>query len=175
MKSNRIFSALRSYTLPVLLVLMGLVLIILPDSASILISGIIAWVLAMAGLCYLVFSFASRRRTRNVITGMFCLILGVFLVKNPLFLARNLGRVLGVLLAVEGIDNLSKGAAGKTMGLLTLLGAGLLLTAPMAASRMVFTLCGVLLAALGAGQILMQLRRKSHSEEDDDPNIIDAL
>ena len=175
MNKNAIVSLLRCFSLPALLILMGLVLVILPDSAAALACAILSWILIAAGAGYLLFSFLSLRRTANAITGAVCLLLGAFLMRNPLFLVRNLGRVLGVLLAVEGIENLTKDSSGKTMGLLTLLGAVLLLTAPMTASRLVFILCGLLLVALGVGQILMRLRYRRLQKEDDDPNIIDAL
>lgn len=175
MKKNPVFSLLRQFSLPVLLIFLGLVLVILPDSAAVLVSAIIAWVLAMGGVAYLLFSLVSLRRVTHALTGAVCLLLGAFLLKNPLFLARNLGRVLGILLAVEGIDSLTKYNSGRFMGLAALVGAFLLLTAPMTASRMVFRLCGLLLVAIAAGQILMQLRFRRFQKEDDDPNIIDAL
>lgn len=176
MKKSQIISLLRRFSLPVLLFLLGLVLILVPDSASVVISSIIAWVMGVTGVGYLLASLIGSRRSTNGITGAVCLLLALFLMRNPLFLARNLGRVLGILLAVEGIDSLVKHPAGKPMGLLTLVGAFLLLTAPMAASRMVFRLCGLLLAAIAAGQVLMQLRyRRLQKEDDDDSNIIDAL
>ena len=49
-----------------------------------------------------------------------------------------------------------------------------LILMPMTASRMVFSLCGVVILAVGGGMLAERVWEKKNGE-DDDPNIIDAL
>ena len=50
----------------------------------------------------------------------------------------------------------------------------MLILLPMTASRMVFSLCGVVLLVVGGGMLAERIWEKKNWE-DDDPNIIDAL
>ena len=50
----------------------------------------------------------------------------------------------------------------------------MLILLPMTASRVVFSLCGVAILAVGGGMLAERIWEK-RNWEDDDPNIIDAL
>ena len=168
---------LNTFGMPVTLMVFGLVLLLNPDSAAIVITRLLGWVLSMAGILYGIYALIGdeHRRIGRFVTAGVCLILGSTLQFNPLILARNIGRFLGVLLAVEGGHILHKNAGSKTMGILTLVGAVVLVMAPMTASRMVFSLCGLVLLCIGGGQLLERLRKKKLGKGPDKPDIIDAL
>lgn len=177
MKKNDIFSLLQLCAMPVILMVLGLILLIRPDSAAILASNVIAWVLLCAGVGYGLYGIlgGSYHRFSRLITAVICFTLGGLLLGNPLFLARNIGRVLGLILAVEGVENLCNHSVSKAMAILTLVAAVVLLMAPMTASRLVFSLCGLILLVIGAAQLAERLRRRRLNGGGDDPNIIDAL
>lgn len=177
MNKNQIFGLLRLIAMPVVLILMGAILILAPDYAAMVVARIISYVMTAFGIGYGIAAFfgGPNRRISRIITAAFCLILGSALLVNPLILAANLGRVLGILLAFEGIQNLLKHSAGKPMAVLTLVGALILIMAPMTASRLVFILCGLILVVIGGAQLLERLRRRKYLNQSDDPNIIDAL
>lgn len=176
MNKNQILSLLSLFALPVVLMVLGLILLIRPDSAAILASNLLAYVLILCGGYYGLCAAlkGSYGRSGRVITALICILLGGVLLRNPLFLARNIGRVLGLILAVEGIENLRSHSVSKAMAVLTLVGALVLVLAPMTASRLVFSLCGVILLVIGAAQLTERLRIYRKSGGSGDPNIIDA-
>lgn len=176
MKKTDFSHLIRLYAMPALLTVLGAVLLLNPDSAAIVIARILGWVLSVSGAGYGIFAIlgSSQKKTVRTVTAVFCLILGSVLLANPLILARNIGRVLGILLAAEGGQILHKHSGSSTLGVLTLVGAVVLLLAPMAASRLVFSLCGLILVCIGVAQLLDRTRRKKlQSREKKD--IIDAL
>jgi len=177
MKKKDFEYLLNTFAMPVLLMLLGLVLLVNPDSASIVIARILGWILSISGIFYGIYAVIGeeRRRTGRVITAVICLLLSSVLHANPLVLARNIGRVLGILLAMEAGQILHKHTGSKMLGILTLAGAVILLLAPMTASRLVFSLCGLILICIGAAQFLERLKRKKLNKGSDKPDIIDAL
>lgn len=177
MKQADILFWLRQLAMPVIIMLLGAILLVYPDSAAIVIATLLSYILLLGGICYGAYGILgpNSRRTTRLITAAFCLMLGSALLANPLLLARNLGRVLGLILAIEGAENLFKHSVSKTMAILTLAGAVVLLLAPMTASRLVFSLCGLILLVIGIAQLLERLRRRRIGRGNDDPNIIDAL
>lgn len=177
MKNKNLFGLLQLCAMPILFMVLGLILLIRPDSASMLVSNVIAWILLCSGVGYGLYGIlgGAYRRVVRLITAMACLLLGGLLLANPLFLARNIGRFLGVILAVEGFENLRSHSVSKVMAILTLVGAGILLFAPLTASRLVFSLCGLVLLVIGAAQLTERLRCRRLNGGSDDPNIIDAL
>jgi len=168
---------LNTFAMPVLLMVLGLVLLLNPDSAAIVVSRILGWILSLAGIFYGIYAIIGEecRRTGRIITAAVCLILSSVLHANPLILARNIGRVLGILLALEGGQSLLKDTGSKMLGILTLAGAVVLVMAPMTASRLVFSLCGLVLLCIGGAQLLERLKKKKLDKGTDKPDIIDAL
>lgn len=177
MKKKDFEYILNTFAMPVLLMILGLVLLVNPDSAAIVIAKILGWVLSASGIFYGIYTVIgdARRRTGRIVTAVFCLILGSMLLSQPLILARNIGRVLGILLAVEGVQILRKNTGSKMLGILTLVGAVVLVMAPLTASRLVFSLCGLILLCIGGAQLLERLRKKKLGKGPDKPDIIDSL
>lgn len=177
MKKTNIAALIEVYAIPVVLMVLGVILLVNPDSASIVVARVLSWILNAAGIGYGIYAVlgSAKGRTARIATAVFCLILGCVLLVNPLILARNIGRVLGILLAVEGFQILHKDSGSHVLGMLTLVGAVVLLTAPLAASRLVFSLCGLILLGIGTAQLLDRKRRAKLREKNEKPDIIDAL
>ncbi len=177
MKKTEIEALINLYAMPVLLMVLGVILLLNPDSAAIVIAKILGWILSVAGTGYGIYALLGpeKGRTGRIVTAVVCLILGSVLLMNPLILARNIGRVLGVMLAVEGGQILHKHSGSSMLGILTLAGAVVLVLAPMTASRLVFSLCGLILICIGGAQLLDRIRRKKLHKGSDKPDIIDAL
>lgn len=177
MKKKDFEYILNTFAMPVLLMALGLVLLVNPDSAAIVIAKLLGWILSASGIFYGIYALIGeeRRRTGRIVTAVVCLVISSVLLVNPLILARNIGRVLGVLLAVEGAQILHKNTGSRGLGILTLAGAVVLVLAPMTASRLVFSLCGLVLLCIGGAQLLERLKKKKLGKGSDKPDIIDAL
>ena len=106
-----------------------------------------------------------------------CLVVGVWLLKNPLLLAAGIGRLVGILLLIRGIQDLlsSNYGRGKVLSLITALLGLVLILLPMTTSRVVFSLCGLVVLVVGITMLIDRLRLRRLMGGDDDPNIIDAL
>lgn len=177
MKRNSFLNLVNDLLVPVMLVGIGLVLLVNPDAATVLVTRVLAWILMGVGVLSIAYTVITWPvgRVQGILWAAITLVLGGFLLANPLFLARNLSRFLGILLAGEAGASLYRGTASKTMCLITF-GVGVVLVlSPMTASRLMFALCGLVLIAVGAGLIWDRFRCRKLDNGDDDPNIIDAL
>ncbi len=174
MKHSSLFTWIRILAAPAAVMACGLILLISPDSASGLLGRILGWGLILGGLCFGASALAVPGGTAGkVLAALVCLVLGGWLLRHPLALAKGLGRFLGILLSIRGVQELvsSRSSRGKALSAaITLLGL-VLVFLPMTTSRVVFSLCGLLVLLLGIGMLLNRLRR----DEPEDPNIIDAL
>lgn len=174
MKNKNWMAIFSTFALPVLLMLLGLVLVIHPDSAAALIGKLTALVVILSGgaMGISVLAGDPYRRVRRLIPAAVTLVLGLWLLANPLFIARSLGRVLGVLLVLEGgsdlIGALRRGYPFPVMAVITLVAGAVLALVPMATSRLLFTLCGILLLCIGAAELAEKLLCRGKK-----PDIID--
>ncbi|MDO5545734.1 MAG: DUF308 domain-containing protein [Eubacteriales bacterium] len=177
MKKRQISEFVSRFATPAVLILLGLVLIFCPDTASALISKVVGWGLLMAGIIVAVAMVVDRNWSVSRILTILVLVgLGRWLMNHPLAWAAWGGRIIGVLLLLRGIRDFTQSdfTQGKVLSVVTaVLGLGLILL-PMTASRMVFSLCGVVILAVGGGMLAERIWEKKNWE-DDDPNIIDAL
>ena len=179
MKKQDILSLARLLLVPVLLILLGLILVVNPDTASALISKLIGYVLTLAAI--VTGLSAVFGRTRRIVRGICALVLamvGGWLMMHPLWLTAWISRFLGILIMVNsGMDliyalkcrrNVIFHAAATAIG-------ALLVLMPMSASRLVFTLCGVAVLVIGGVMLVDRIRGRRWLKAGDDPNIIDAL
>ena len=177
MKKHQISEFVSRFATPVVLIVLGLVLIFCPDTASALISKVVGWGLLMAGIVIAVAMVVdSNWSVSKVLTVLTLVILGGWLMTHPLAWAAWGGRIIGLLLLLRGIRDFTQSVftQGKVLSVVTaVLGLALILL-PMTASRMVFSLCGFVILAVGGGMLAERVWEKKN-EEDDDPNIIDAL
>ena len=176
MKKEDILSYIRLFLAPVLVMVLGLILIFNPDSATALISKLLGGVIILIGIGSGVSAiFSKKGRGAKAITAVVMAIVGGWLVNNPLALAQWISRFIGVLLVINGIQDIGElRRFGKTFLMpliLTVVGAVLILM-PMTTSRLVFTLCGIVVLILGTAMLLDRLKSKPRLKTSGD--IVDA-
>lgn len=179
MKKNDVFSVVSLLAAPAVVMVLGGVLLLRPDSASVLIGRVLGWAVLLAGVGFGVSAIsAAGSNTGRLVAAIICIGFGGWLVRNPLALSVFVGRAAGILLLIQGCRDLAYGGQEKrkTWGIAAAL-AGLILTVlPRTASRLVLSLCGLALLAAGVVMLLDRLRRRRLERGDDgDSNIIDAL
>lgn len=171
MKNVKFSEAVNRFGMPATMILLGLILLLVPDSASMIIAYLIGGILTLGGIVFAIGALLDRNFSKGF-WALVCLGLGSMLAGNPLLLARNLGRFLGILLAVEGGDCLRKG--NRIFGTVILVTAVALILSPMALSRLVFSLCGLAVLFIGIGMLVNRIKNQKYLPKGDD-NIIDAL
>lgn len=177
---------LRLLAAPAATVLLGLVLLFSPDTASALVGKLIAWGCILAAIAFgagALFGTKSGRNNR-VIWAVVCFAGGMWLMMNPLTVAKFLGRVLGIVLMIRGgqsaADNIRyQGkklviSRGLILGAMTAVIGAVLVILPLASSRMFFNVIGIALICTGIAQALDKLRGKKLLKDGGDPNIIDV-
>lgn len=177
MKKHQITAFLSRFATPAVLILLGLVLVFCPDTASALISKVAGWGLMMAGVIVAVAMVVDGEWSVSKILTVLVLVgVGRWLMSNPLAWAAWGGRIIGVLLLLRGIRDVTQSVytQGKVLSIVTAVLGVVLIVLPMTASRLVFSLCGVVILAVGGGMLAERIWEKKNGE-DDDPNIIDAL
>lgn len=179
MKKQDIFSTVQLYLAPVLVILLGLLLLISPDSASVLISKLLGGLLSVLGIGFGIAAlFGQHGRVGKLIFAIGLVSCGGILAAQPLLLASFAGRMIGILLLIDGIGDMINahrlGVRFLMPLLVTILGAILVLM-PMTASRLIFGLCGLAVTVVGIFMLLDRLRHRRLPRGNDDPDIIDAL
>lgn len=186
MKKERIKKRVKLLAFPVLLMVLGLVLAINPDSTTALVTKILAWFFILCGVLRILEILTSRSvyEISSWIWAAVWLCAGLFLLKNPLILAKSFGLVLGIMLLVYGADGLYTALRLKAAGIpctpsvilsAVIAMAGLvLILVPMTASRLVITVCGLVLIFVGVISLLDRIRDIRRLEAPDESNIIDA-
>lgn len=175
MKKEQIFAYLKLLAGPALLCLSGLVLLVSPDTASALVGKLLGWVLLLVGLGFAAAAFTHQGSlVFSVLMALAMLALGTRLLRNPLALASGLGRLLGLLLLIQGVRDLlaSQLRQGKLLSAVTAVLGLILILMPMTTSRLAFAALGVVLIVTGVTEALQRLRQRRLG---DGGSIIDAL
>lgn len=178
MKKQEIISLVKLLLAPVLVILLGLILIINPDSATALISKALGTVIILVGVGFGISAvFEKKGRAAKSIAAVVLAITGGWLVNNPLALAAWIGRIIGILLIIDGVQDIGElrkcGMTFRMPLLVTVIGAVLLLV-PMTTSRLVFALIGVVVLVVGVAMLLDRLKGKKRLNQPKNPDIIDA-
>lgn len=171
MKNRKFSETVNRYGMSVTTIALGLILLLVPDSAAIIIAYGVGGILLLGGIVLGAGGLLDRRLSR-ILWGLVCLSIGGTLLGNPLLLARNLGRFLGIWLAMEGGDCLRKG--NRVFGVVILVAALVLVLSPMTLSRLLFSACGLVVLLIGIGMLADRLKNQKYLDKGDD-NIIDAL
>ena len=164
---------------PAILILLGLILTFSPDSATTLLIQIIGWVLILVGVGLGASAVALPGAMVSKVLGT--LIFGgtgIYMVTNPLHLAAWFGRLIGILLLIQGIQDIiyQKTRMGSIfLPVLTAVVGTVLMVLPMTTSRLVFIIAGVVVLLIGIFMLVDRLRHPAGLNEPEDPNIIDAL
>ena len=171
MKNRKFSETVNRYGMSVTTIALGLILLLVPDSAAIIIAYGVGGILLLGGIVLGAGGLLDRRLSR-ILWGLVCLSIGGTLLGNPLLLARNLGRFLGIWLAMEGGDCLRKG--NRVFGVVILVAALVLVLSPMTLSRLLFSASGLVVLLIGIGMLADRLKNQKYLDKGDD-NIIDAL
>jgi len=179
MKKEAFFAKLQLLLAPVLVIVLGLILVFSPDAASALISKILGWILGLVAIGFGIAALMSAQGRAGKIAGaIICAVVGGWLGSHPLILATWFGRIIGIALVLDGVqdtlNNIRQGRRFLLPAIVTLVGVVLILI-PMTASRLIFTLCGLVVLVIGVVMLLDRLRGNRRLKEPKDPNIIDAL
>lgn len=180
MKQRELLALIRRFAPAGLVTLLGLLLLLSPDTASGLLGRIFGWCLIIGGGLMLLDVLVTRGvQAGKLIASLLGVSVGLWLLREPLALALWLGRLVGILLTVRGLQEMSRSASGqgKLLSLaLTVLGIVLILL-PMTTTRAVFRLLGAVVLAVGVLMILSRIREQKLLPPKDDggPDIIDAL
>ncbi len=177
MKKYTTSQLLSILAVPALTVLLGLILLFSPDTASALLGKLLGWAGVLVGAVLLFRAVALKPPLRSrFVLPVLCLVAGIWLLTDPLILARFLGRGLGLILLLRGIRSMTQTEGGKPR-LSTVIPAllGLLLVLlPMTTTRLVFNLAGIVIIFVGITDGFDRLREKKQLEDGADPSIIDV-
>lgn len=163
MNKSKLFAMLQLLAAPVFLCMAGLLLLISPDTASALVGKVLGWLLLLFGLVFAVLAFSRRSQlVFSVVTALALLGAGSWLLRNPLALASGLGRLLGLLLLIQGVKELlsSLTTGGKVLSGITAVLGLILLLLPMTTSRVLFAVLGIALIVTGVTEGLSRLRQR---------------
>lgn len=176
MKKQEILSYIRLFLAPVLVMLLGLILIVNPDSATALISKVLGTIIIVIGIGFGIGAIVNAKgRTARAITAVVMAVAGGWLVNNPLALAAWIGRFIGVLLVIDGLQDiieLRKFGKSFLLPLIIAVVGAVLVVMPLTTSRLVFTLCGIVVLIIGAAMLFDRLKTRPRLKSADD--IIDA-
>jgi len=176
MKKQDILSYVRLFLAPVLVMLLGLILIVNPDSATAFVSKVLGGILILICIAFGIGAiFEPQGRTVKAIVAVVLAIVGGWLVRNPLALAAWLGRFIGVLLIVDSLQDIAQlrrfGKRYLLPLILAIVGV-VLVVMPLTTSRLMFSACGVAVLVIGIIMLLDRLKSKPRLKSGDD--IIDA-
>lgn len=175
----------------VFLILFGGILLLNPDFGSAAVSAILGWVLVVGGAAGLLIGVLSwpGLGIAELIGSIILLGGGIYLLRNPLMLASLMGILLGLLLLSQGMGALRDALQVKRYGgryqLSLILGIGMsalgayLILSPMATSRFVMTIAGLIMVACGITNLISHRRADkyitgSRKKIIGNPDIIDA-
>ena len=138
---------------PLLVIVLGVVLMVRPDSGSALVGKVGGWALILLGGGLILDSLLiPSALTGKILFAAAALAAGVWLVRNPLGLAAAIGRIAAVLILIRGVQdmiNASRWKCGMRYALISAIVGAVLILLPMTTSRIVMVLLGLLVALLG--------------------------
>ena len=185
MKKYTPMELFRLLAAPAATVLLGLVLLLSPDTASALVGKLLAWcsILAAAGFGIGAISGAPDKKADRILWAAIFFFGGIWMLMNPLTIARFLGRVLGLSLALLGARSTAGSIryAGRKLvlsrelilGAVTILTGCVLVLLPMTGSRIFFKVLGVALICFGFVQGRNKLLDRKQLDQGDS-DIIDV-
>lgn len=175
MKNKQWISLIEMLLAPALLVVLGLILIVHPTSAAVLVEKILAWALILLGT-YLALKNLLQplgRRVGQIVLAAASLVLGLYVLANPTVISRSISTVLGIFIFIQAIDLRDHGK-NMTAGSLVACILGLILVfVPMTLSKVLFVIVGLVCLALGIIEAADRLGRCKHLPKGDD-DIIDV-
>lgn len=158
------------------MILCGAVLVLFPDSAVALVTKAVAWFLVIMGVYNAVKLLSGSRTGKGWFSAIVGLIVGGYILANPLVVSDFLGRFFGILLMIQGLNDLvrSNQKSARALGGLTLLAGLILVLIPRTLVNTLLALVGLVLIVVGIINCIGKLNFGRRLEERNDPNIIDA-
>ena len=166
----------------ILMIVFGAVLVMNPDSASALVSAILGWGLFVVGVMLVIGGFQDGRDGGSIGQGLLFLVVGSWLRRNPLMIAKVVGVLLGLTAVQHGwraLENAQRSkrngglwVPGAVLAAVELLGGVRLIFSPLSVSRVVLTIAGIAMVVCGVGELISRNREKKYIPGT--PNIIDA-
>lgn len=186
MKKYTPIQLFRMFAVPMVMVLIGLILLFSPDTASALVGKILAWCCILAALALgagaLLGSAASR--SSRILWAVICFAAGFWMLLNPLTVAKFLGRVLGIVLMIRGGHAVAENiryqekklilSRGLILAAAVVLAGAVLVILPLTSSRMFFNIIGIIMICVGVAEGIDRLKGRKLLDEGQDPNIIDV-
>ena len=174
MNTKKLESCVNLLGTPVLTAVAGLVLLVNPAGATALLTRVIGWVLVIGAALRLIRLAASDqlRWGKDAFIAGAILGLGVVLLAKPMILGAFIGRVIGLLLVIEGIRNLKDGV--DLRDILSIAAGAVLWFMPQTLTNAVLSIVGLVLLVLGVINILGRLRKAKYLHQGSTPGIIDA-
>lgn len=165
-----------------LMILCGGILTVCPDSASVLISAILGWLLIAAGVVLVIAGVIGGVEVVTIIQGAGLLLAGAWLHRHPLMIASVLGIVLGLVALGQGWRKGRRAMRTKRYGgfwlwdagvaALELLAGAVLIFTPLSLSRVLMTFVGIFMVICGAADLVAFWKGGRYPDGFD--NIIDA-
>ena len=177
MKKGKLLTTLSLLGIPVLTAALGLILLLSPDTATVLVTKVIGWILVICGAGKAITMATGHTGTvSGWIWSAVGVVLGVGILSSPLILAESLGRLIGILLVIRALSDQSNSVTrgGKAISIMTLIVGAVLFLMPMTLTRTILRICGLVIAVIGILNILETLRRSKRLESGKKPKIIDA-
>lgn len=176
MKQQKWFDYVKIFLSPVLLVVLGIILIVNPDSAAALVAKVLAWALVLVGTGLGLKNLlgSEDRRIGQIVAAAICLIVGLWMLSNPLVLAKSIGRVLGLFIFLQAADFRDRGRGISLVSLAAAILGLILFLVPMTTSRILFTVVGIVVLVIGVTELVSRLRARKLLDGGDDPDIIDV-
>ena len=166
----------------ILMIVFGAVLVMNPDSASALVSAILGWGLFVVGVMLVIGGFQDGRDGGSIGQGLLFLVVGSWLRRTPLMIAKVVGVLLGLTAVQHGWRALENAQRSKRNGGFWIPGAVLaavellvgvrLIFSPLSVSRVVLTIAGIAMVVCGVWELISRNREKKYIPGT--PNIIDA-
>lgn len=169
------------------LVLAGVLLLVNPDFGSAAVASVIGWGMIIVAAICLVAGILTWPALGFTTMGGSCigLLLGVYILKNPLALASLLGVVLGIFLAAQGLgalgDALRLWKGGRSWVVAMVLAAATLVLgvtlifSPLTTSRFVMIIAGVVMVVCGVGNLVTHFKATRYIDgTSDKETVIDS-
>lgn len=167
---------LRPWLKPVLTCVLGLYLIFRPGSLTTSIAWVVGFLIALVGAGKLVSFIRGSKDFLGLCIAIVLLVLGFSIISKPVNLEKQVGRVIGIVLLLQGIRGyVNPYAAHEKLTAVLSCGAGaFLILMPLALSRLAVVICGILVLLIGVGMVLDLLLGDRGGHDAGDPDIIDA-
>lgn len=178
MNKDNLKKICKLFAFPGAMIVLGLILLVSPDSAVVLVTKVLGWVLSILGVVGIVGIFLNKeyRQLGKWVGPVVLLGLGSYVLSNPMILSELVGRVFGILMIIDGIHDLRKSVTGVSRGLaiLTLVAGVVLMLLPRTLTQTIFSICGLVMIAVGVVNLLGKLREYRYLEPGENRDIIDA-